>query len=438
MYRFIIEELHKWKDEENRKVLLIRGARQVGKTYIVREFSKSFEHFIEVNFDENSAVHSFFEGNLDPDLICEDLSAYYRVPIRNQRTLLFFDEVQACPAALRALRYFYEKRSDLHLIATGSLLEFAFRELASFGVGRIRSLFMFPMSFDEFLFAMGEEQLIKIKQRASATAPLNRAFHEKLIRYLSSFILVGGMPETVKSYKNERDLLKCQDIQNDIIISLQADFPKYKKRIPAIRIFDVFKSVAYQSGNKFKHVHAGPDYSSRQVQDTLELLILAGLVHPVYHTSAQGLPLGATINTKKVKMLFFDTGILFRILGLKFSDHLPPGDFNALNRGNMAEVFAGLELIKAGSPLERPEIYYWHREARSSNAEVDYIIQVKNNIIPIEVKAGSKGQMQSMHLFLKERNSEYGIRTSLENFSNYHNISVIPLFAIQNILLQST
>ena len=435
MYRFIIEELNNWKQEENRKALLIRGARQVGKTYIVREFSKSFEYSIEVNFDENSTVHSFFEGNLDPDRICEDLSAYYGIPIRDQKTLLFFDEVQACPAALRALRYFYEKRPDLHLIATGSLLEFAFRELASFGVGRIRSLFMYPMSFDEFLIAMGEKPLIKVKLRPSSAGPLNRAFHEKLVQYLFRFILVGGMPEVVKSYKSDRDLLKCQDVQNDIIISLQADFPKYKKRVPAIRIFNIFKSFAYQSGNKFKPTHAGPDYSSRQVQDVLELLILAGLIHPVYHTSAQGLPLGATINTKKAKMLLFDTGILFRILGLKLSDTLSPGDFNALNRGNMAEVYAGLELIKIDSPFEKPELYYWHREARSSNAEVDYVIQVKDNIVPIEVKAGSKGQMQSMHLFLKKRQTQYGIRTSLENFSYYQDISVIPLYAIQNILL---
>jgi predicted AAA+ superfamily ATPase len=434
MYRAILKELNNWKQEEQRKVLLIRGARQVGKTYIVREFGQSFEYFIEVNFDETAAVHSFFEGNLDPDLICENLSAYYGIPAKDHKTLLFFDEVQACQGALRALRYFYEKRPGLHLVATGSLLEFAFRELASFGVGRIRSLFMYSLSFDEFLIALEEEQLIKVKQRASIAIPLNNAFHEKLLLYYSRYILVGGMPAVVKSYIADKDLLKCQDAQNDIIISLQSDFPKYKKRIPSIRIFDVFKSVAYQSGNKFKHVHAGPDYSSRQVKDVLELLILAGLVHPVYHTSGQGLPLGASVNTKKAKMLFFDTGIMFRILGLKLSDALFPNDFNALNRGNMAEVCAGLELIKASSPYEKPELYYWQREARSSNAEVDYIIQVNNNIVPIEVKAGSRGQMQSLHMFMNERKTPYGIRASLENFSSYSNIRVIPLYAIQNIV----
>ena len=190
MKRDIEKNLLAWKKEDNRKVLLIRGARQVGKTYSARELGKTFKHYIEVNFEEERAVKQFFSGSLNPSAICQKLSVYYGIPIINGHTLLFFDEIQGCPEALSSLRFFYEKMPDLHVVAAGSLLEFAISEIPSHGVGRIRSLFMYPLSFNEFLRACKESGLIEMKSHANAENPLDDIFHQKLLDYVKIFYVI--------------------------------------------------------------------------------------------------------------------------------------------------------------------------------------------------------------------------------------------------------
>jgi len=200
MKRFIDQELLQWKDNPVRKPLLIRGARQVGKTYSVRQLAKSFTSYLEVNFESDRSVHSFFEKDLSPDEICMNLSAYYNVPVQDGHTLLFLDEIQVCPFAISSLRFFYEKRPGLHVIAAGSLLEFALQELPSFGVGRIDNIFMFPLSFDEFLLGMGEESLYMFKTTHAFDTPMSLPIHEKLLDYLRKFLVLGGLPEVVNSF----------------------------------------------------------------------------------------------------------------------------------------------------------------------------------------------------------------------------------------------
>ena len=214
MKRKILNALLEWKTERNRKVLLLRGARQVGKTYIIRELAKEFKHFVEINFEKDTDIHSFFDQNLDPERICTNLSAYFRIPIIEGDTLLFFDEIQSCSKAIQALRFFYELKPKLHVIAAGSLLEFALSDLSSWGVGRIRSLYMYPMSFDEFLMANEEEALIEMKKEASAQKPIIPAFHQKLKEYLRLFLLIGGMPEAVKIFIGNRTNMKF--VQNEL------------------------------------------------------------------------------------------------------------------------------------------------------------------------------------------------------------------------------
>ena len=200
MRRAILSILKNWKSAKNRKVLILRGARQVGKTYIVRELAKDFDYFLEVNFEKDTDVKHFFEQNLDPVRICTNLSAYYGIPVTDGKTLLFFDEIQSCSKAIQSLRFFYESKPGLHVIAAGSLLEFALEDLTSWGVGRIRSLYMYPMSFDEFLLANNEDALIELKKNASELNPLNQAFHEKLKDYLKKFLIIGGMPEAIQAF----------------------------------------------------------------------------------------------------------------------------------------------------------------------------------------------------------------------------------------------
>lgn len=433
--RNIDNELTAWISESKRKPILLRGARQVGKSSAVRNLSKNFEYYIEINFEEDKSARILFEtSNLTPQIICEKLALLYGIPIIEGKTLLFFDEIQACIPAISSLRFFYEKMPDLHLIAAGSLLEFALEEIPSFGVGRIRSLFMYPFSFYEFLEADGNLLLCEAVKKSNLQNPLDEVVHKKVLDLLKLFLIVGGMPESVATYMQEKDLLKCQMVLNDLAVSLKNDFSKYKKKIPSLQISSAFDSILKQSLHKFKYTANHSEYSLYQMKQAVALLIMSGLVIPITYTAANGLPLGAEANSKFQKMLLLDTGIYQRLLGLQLSDILLSDDFDAINKGNIAEMFVGLELLKASSCHEQTALYYWQREEKNSQAEVDYVIQRNKTIIPIEVKSGKQGKMQSLHLFMKAKKSEYGIRTSLENFVIYDKIRVYPLYAIGKIL----
>jgi len=425
-------DLSIWKEEENHKPILLRGARQVGKSSSVHKLAEKFEHFLEINFEKNRNVYRFFEGDLDVKEICANLSVQYQKPIIPNKTLLFFDEIQACPNAISALRFFYEDYPELHVIAAGSLLEFALEELPSFGVGRIRSMFMYPFSFAEFMSACGNELLWNEVCKSSPEKPLFSVFHEKCLELLKKFLVIGGMPAVVSKFIENNDIQACQKTLNDLINSLKSDFSKYKLRVPELRIQTAFEAVIHQAGGKFNYSKV-ERLSYRQVKESIELLEKAGLIIPVVHTSANGIPLGAEVNFRKQKIILLDTGIFQRLLGLELSDILFSDDFDVINKGAIAEQFAGLELLKS-APCDMPDnLYFWTREKEKSQAEVDYVIQKKDKIIPIEVKSGKSGKMQSMHLFLSEKQVEFGIRSSLENFSEYEKIKVYPLYSIGNI-----
>ena len=430
--RTIDDELLTWKNDKNHKVLLLRGARQVGKSSSVKNLAKQFDYFLEIDFEKNKNAHDPFNGNLDVKDICEKLSILYKIPIIPGKTLVFFDEIQRCPNAIRSLRYFYEDYQELHVIAAGSLLEFALEELPSFGVGRIRSIFMYPFSYKEFLAACGQEALWAKVCESSPAKPLYELFHEKCLEYLKKFLILGGMPAVIADYTENGQILNSQNILNDIIISYKTDFAKYKKRVPNLRIQTAFEAVVNQNGGKFNYSKV-EQLNFRQVKDSLGLLQNAGLIIPVIHSSANALPLGGEANFKKQKFIILDTGILQRLSSLELSDILLGSDISLINKGAIAEQFIGLELLKSSSCYSQDNLYYWSREKQQSNAEIDYVIQKNGKIIPIEVKSGSSGKMQSIYTFLKEKKIEYGIRTSLENFSIYNKIQVYPLYAIGNI-----
>ena len=434
MDRKIHNSLLEWKASSSRKVLLVRGARQVGKTYSIRQLGSTFEYFLEVNFEKDKEINSFFSGSLSPDMICQKISAYFSVPIIPGKTLLFFDEIQACPEALSALRFFYEITPEIHLIAAGSLLEFAIETIPSYGVGRIQHLFMYPMSFDEFLTANNETGLIDLKNQAGTDNPLEDPFHNKFIDYLKIYYLVGGMPESVLEYITNKDILSCQKKIDALIETLKDDFAKYKKRSPVQRLREVFLSIPYQTGSKFMFSNIDSNSRHDSLKDALELIIQAGLAYKVFHTSARGIPLGAQIKHKRFKVVLSDIGIHQRLLGMSAAEIITSANVEMINKGCIAEMYTGLEMIKASPSELRPEIYYWQREKRGSNAEVDYIIQKNGEIIPIEVKSGTQGKMQSMRIFLEERKLSSGVRVSLEPFSRYGNIKVVPLYAVSNII----
>ena len=421
-----------WKTDPDRKPLLIRGARQVGKSSAVEHFGTHFEHFITINFERNKNLRALFDDDLDVKEICQKLSVQFKKPIVPEKTLLFFDEIQACPNAIMSLRYFYEDYPELHVIAAGSLLEFALEELPTFGVGRIDSLFMYPFSFQEFMIANGEELLWNEVCKSSPEKPLFPVFHEKCLELLKKYLIIGGMPAAVSNFLKNNDILQVQRVLDRLILSFQNDFAKYKKKLPALLLREVFAAIVKQAGGKFIYSKAA-ETSQYNIKQAVNMLIMAGLVIPVVSTSANGIPLGAEANHKKVKLLLLDTGIFQRLLNLELSDFLFSDDFETVNKGAIAEQFVGLELIKNSSPYSPENLYFWTREKEKSQAEVDYLIQHSGEIIPIEVKSGKSGKMQSMHLFLAEKQAEYGIRTSLENFATYDSIRVYPLYAIGNV-----
>jgi predicted AAA+ superfamily ATPase len=434
MERIIFQHLIKWKSSKNKKPMLLRGARQVGKTYIIRKLGEKFKYFLEVNFEMEPDLKKFFMDNLSPDILCTKLSAYYNIPLIDGETLLFFDEIQACPEALQSLRFFYEKRPDLHLIAAGSLLEFALNEISSYGVGRIESLFMYPLSFNEFLMALGKEPLIAIKSNASPENPVDEVFHKQLNDLLIKFLLIGGMPEVVRVFCETSDILESQKTLDDIINSLEDDFVKYKKRINTSRLKDIYVSVLHQTGNKFNISTSSETGNHEQKKESIEMLVMAGLCYKVFHTSANGLPLASEKNLRNFKVIFFDTGILQRSLKLNLADFFTGSNLNQINKGNIVEQYVGLEFVKNQFWNSKPELYYWHREKKGSSAEVDYVIEKNSDIIPIEVKSGIQGKMQSLFIFMEHKKQKFGIRTSLENFSKYDIVRVYPIYAIDNIL----
>lgn len=430
--RLTDSNLSLWKNDDFKKPLLLRGARQVGKSSSVRNLGKSFPYFIEINLEENNGIHTLFNENNSIESICAKLEIAFNIPIIEGETLLFLDEIQSCPNAITALRYFYEQKPNLHVIAAGSLLEFALETLPSFGVGRIRTLFIYPFSFDEFLLAMQEERLLELKRKATIESPLDLIFHQKLIDYFKQFLIIGGMPEVIARFAIHKNYLEAQQVLDDLLISLKSDFAKYKKRVPSNRINEVFESVSKQMGGKFIYTKIGNHLTNLQIKEALHLLILSGLVIPVTHTAGNGIPLGAEIDIKKRKMLLLDTGLFQRVLGLDISSIVLENNFELINKGAIAELFFGLEWLKYSSPFSQNELYYWHRENKTGNAEVDYIVQKNSTILPVEIKSSNSGAMQSLRIFLKEKNIPKGVRFSLESFSSLDDVAIYPLYAVSS------
>ena len=381
--RLIDSYLKEWALRPSRKPLLLRGARQVGKSTAVRHLGKQFESFIEINLEKQPSFKELFQGDLNVKRIVSQLSAMVGNPIIPKQTLLFIDEIQTSPEAIMALRFFKEDMPDLHVIAAGSLLEFALETLPSFGVGRIHSMFVYPMTFDEFLTACGEQLLIEARNNATAETPLPLPLYEKLVALFRSYMLVGGMPEVVARWVETHDYLACQEVQDDIVLTYQDDFPKYRKRVDPTLLRLTLQSVALQVGNKFVYSQVGSGYNTNEVKKALDMLTLAGIITPVTHTNANGLPLGSEADPTYKKMLLLDSGLLLRWLDMSgdiseiTAQILTQNPTDLVNKGGLTEMIAGLELLRYRTPNMRHELFYWVRKAKNAQAEVDYLTTYK-------------------------------------------------------------
>ena len=406
--RIIDKYLEEWAKNSAHKPVLLRGARQVGKSTAVRQLSTKFKNYVEINFEKQPEYKALFQDNLDVGRIVPLMEAMCGNSIKEGTTLLFLDEIQACPEAIMSLRFFKEDLPGLHVIAAGSLLEFALEELPTFGVGRIHSMFMYPMTFDEFLEAAGETLLMEARNRCSAKAPLPQPLHDRLVQMFRIYILVGGMPEVVDKWVETNNFLKCQEIQDDLVTSYEDDFPKYRKKVAPELLRRVMRSAAAQTTQKFVYSQAGDNYKTKEIKQAVDMLILAGILIPVTHTDANGLPLGSEEDETYRKMMLLDTGIMLRLLNLSIGnvtqitkDILTSSETELVNKGPMAEMVAGLELLRYQSPNTRHKMFYWTRHAKNSIAEIDYVTSHISNILTIEVKAETQGGMKSLWIFMR-------------------------------------
>lgn len=435
MKRTIDAELAKWANEADRKPLLLRGARQVGKTYAVRKLGRKFKRFIELNFDDDPSLDALFRRGLPVEQLADAIGAYARQKIEPGETLLFLDEVQASPAALAELRYFRERMPGLHVVAAGSLLEFALQDIPSLGVGRITSRFMYPMTYREFLDAIGEGLLGEAIDGAGVGNPLPEPLHLRAISHLRTHMAIGGLPEIVAGYAKNRSLLDVMDGLDDLLLLFHDDFGKYRRRVPAVRLAETFKALANQAGGKFVYSKVLPGVKSTAIGDALEMLVKAGLALKAYRTGANGIPLGAEGGGRGFKACLADLGLHQRALGLDMRSFATLDDAEFANRGSLAEVYAAIELAACGSVRHRPELYYWQREALNATAEVDYVVQLRGEAIPVEVKSGVRGSMKSLHSFIAEKGASFGVRVSLENFGEIPagKVKIMPLYAMHRM-----
>lgn len=428
--RDIDRYLKEWKRDNHRKPLLLRGVRQCGKTRTVRHLAESFESFTEINLEKQSSLHTAFDGNIDVKKIIAQIELETMKPIVPGKTLLFIDEIQTCPRAVTALRYFYEELPNLHVIAAGSLLEIVLNNKnrpIDFPVGRVRSIFMYPFSFREFLQGTGKELLCTYLDKYNVND--DNLAHEKLLETYKEFLIVGGMPEAVEAFCDTGSLLACQNIHRDILFNFRDDITKYQSDIPTDILRRVFDYSLHHICTQVKVSSAIPGVSSYYFEESIKLLRRAGLVYPVKASSCDTLPIGSGEKESNKKLLTFDTGIYLTENNLNTRELLAADVFNHLNKGSVVELQTGLELIKGTDPFREAAVYYWYRTG--ANAEVDYVIQQEKAIIPVEVKASGKGSMQSIYSFLNTHpDAPFGIRVSLENFSEYDRIRVFPVYAV--------
>ncbi len=420
MRRSALAHLANWKDKTNRKSLVIRGARQVGKSYLVRLFAAEQKFDLcEINLELNDDYRDCFASK-DPHTIISLIELKSGKKIQPGKTLLFLDEIQAAPEVLAVLRYLYELMPQLHIIAAGSLLEFVLEEHSfSMPVGRIEYMHLGPMTFKEYLGGVDKSGLSEFVGSLDLGKKMPSVLHKELLSQFKRYLAVGGMPEAVQVYRDTGSLLEVDSVKQSILLTYRDDFSKYGKRINHIRLQKVFQKLPGIVGKKLKYVSIDRTEKPSEIKKALHLLSLARIYYPVLHTSANGIPLGAEANEKFQKPLFLDVGLLNKACGLSFVDIDQCEDITLVNAGAVCEQFVGQHLLFSGEYYDEPELYYWTREKRQASSEVDYLLSVGTRIIPVEVKSGKSGTLKSLNVFLKEKNLDFALRFNAD-LPSYH------------------
>ncbi|HAK46329.1 MAG TPA: AAA family ATPase [Spirochaeta sp.] len=443
--------LENWCRSPNRKPLIIRGARQTGKTSLVRIFAENSNlELIELNFEENRRYKDVFNTN-DVQVIIQSLEIILDRKVDPKKSILFLDEIQAHPAAIAVLRYFYEKMPELPVIAAGSLLEFVLEDHSfSMPVGRIEFLYLNPMTFEEFLLADGAEQLTDYLNRYELDDEIPAFVHDSALEKLKTYFLIGGMPEVVKVYTETGSLLEADRAKYSIHNTFREDFNKFKGRQQLGNLQEVYDRLGMTVGRKIVYNSIFPDGKSSKTEKILALFENARLLYRAWLSSANGLPLKAELKRKAAKGIYIDIGLLLSLNGLSL-DSLNNDDMFFSYSGELAEQFIGQHLLCFMPEYMKPEVYHWRREKSQSNAEIDYLVQSNNRILPIEVKSGKTGTLKSLHLFMEQKNLQQAVRfstntpivesakSSLSGSDYSYTLISLPLYMAENLsrLLQT-
>ena len=421
MKRNALSVLLSWKKDEDRKPMILRGARQVGKTWLMKEFAKTcYNNHVYFNFDEEDELKSIFEKNKNPYRIIELLSLISGENIEPEQTLIIFDEIQECPTALNALKYFKEKANEYHVVAAGSLLGTLLAQPKSYPVGMVNILDIYPLTFDEFLQAT-DEFLYRYYQSIKKEQEIEEIFHQKLIDVYKSYLIVGGMPECVSSWLKNKNPKKIQQIQSELIQIYENDFSKYGDRVNSGRILMVFRSLVTQlakANEKFVYGVVREGARAREYEEAIEWLVSAGMIHRVNNLSKLEHPISVFDKLEHFKLFVFDTGLLKHMAGLDNSAILLKDDYQF--KGPLTENFVLQQLIPKFDIKPR---YYSDRYG-----EIDFVLQCESNIIPIEVKAGKDKSAPTFKNYVNTNNPEYAVRFSLMGYRKDGQFTNIPLY----------
>lgn len=427
MERKVMAELVQWKDKKNRMPLIVNGARQVGKTYILKEFGTTcFENTIYVHLENQVAVAAIFEGDLNPTRIIQYLEATYNQPIKDGKTLIIFDEIQSSERALMALKVFCEEAPQYHVVAAGSLLGVAVnREKYSFPVGKVDEINMYPLDFEEFLWAMGKRFFAEeTKSHFADSRPFESGIHQMLIELYRQYLITGGMPAVVRQFVETQSFIDIVDIQSRIVNEYLADMAKYATASTSVKIRACYNSIPTQlakENTKFQYKVVQKGGSATLFGESIDWLESAGIVLKCQKTTQGLMPIAAYADLSDFKLYMADVGLLTMKSGISYPTILSTIEQDNSFLGALAENFVAQQFMANHIPL-----FYWKND---NTAEVDFVLQTDSGIIPVEVKKGKRNKAISMNLFAKKYNSPYSIRISQKHFGFGNNIKAVPLYA---------
>lgn len=429
MYRIAIEKLYKWKSSAHRKPLIIEGARQVGKTWLMKEFGKkAYEDTVYINFDSNSRMSGLFASDLDTDRLIMGLEIYAGRKINPDSTLLIFDEIQEVPRALASLKYFYENAPQYHIICAGSLLGIALHEGTSFPVGKVDFLKLYPLSFSEFLMAVGKDSFAELLKKRDYQ--MITSFKETYIDALKHYYFIGGMPEAVQNFAENKDFNEVRAIQKRILAAYEQDFSKHAPNeiVPKIRmLWNSIPSQLAKENKKFIYGLVREGGRAREYETAIMWLCDCGLVYKVNRISNAGIPLKAYEDLKAFKLFAVDVGLLGCMTGLRQRTILNGDDLFVEFKGALTEQYVSQQL----KTLEDLGIYYYTNDR--GTCEIDFVIETNEKIVPLEVKAETNLKAKSLKIYRERFNPELSVRTSMADYKKENWLLNLPLYAIENI-----